>query len=169
MARRSQITAGTLAQLVDDHAAALGLFARQWCDCPEDVVQEAFVKLAAARKPPDRPLPWLYRVVRNGALNAARAAKRRRRRESHVAQLRPIWFEPIHEDALDAQAAAAAMQDLPPELREVLVARIWGDLTFEEIGRVTGCRSSTAHRRYTAALEALRERLGSCTQNDATA
>ena len=54
------------------------LFARQWCDTPEDVVQEAFVKLASAGTPPENPAAWLFRVVRNGRLNAAQAARRRR-------------------------------------------------------------------------------------------
>ena len=61
-----------LASLFDVHAAALALYARQWCDGPEDIVQEAFVKLARQRPPPDRAVPWLYRVVRNGAIAASR-------------------------------------------------------------------------------------------------
>src|SRR5436190_12102211 len=83
-----------LARLVDDHAAALTLYARQWCAAPEDVVQEAFIKLAAQRTPPDQPAAWLYRVVRNGALTAARAAKRRRRYEGAVATNAAGWFVP---------------------------------------------------------------------------
>ena len=62
-----------LASLFDAHAAALALYARQWCDGPEDIVQEAFVKLARQRPPPDRAVPWLYRVVRNGAIEASEA------------------------------------------------------------------------------------------------
>ena len=38
-----------LGRLLDQHAAALTLYARQWCDTPEDVVQEAFLKLAGLR------------------------------------------------------------------------------------------------------------------------
>ena len=34
-----------MAELVDRYAAALVLYARQWCDCPEDVVQNALLKL----------------------------------------------------------------------------------------------------------------------------
>jgi DNA-directed RNA polymerase specialized sigma24 family protein len=71
-----------LGRLVDRHAAALELFARQWCDTPEDVIQEAFVKLVSARTRPENPTAWLFHVVRNGALNAAKAAQRRRPYES---------------------------------------------------------------------------------------
>jgi RNA polymerase sigma-70 factor (ECF subfamily) len=146
-----------LGRLVDDHAAALALYARQWCAAAEDVVQEAFVKLAAQRRRPDQVAAWLYRVVRNGALSAARAERRRRRHESAAAL--PGWFVPAEGAALDGAAATAALQALPPELREPLVAHLWGGLTFEEVGALTGVSSSTAHRRYLSALSALRERL----------
>jgi RNA polymerase sigma-70 factor (ECF subfamily) len=67
-----------LGRLIDEHAAALVLYARQWCATPEDVVQEAFLKLIAQKKPPDRLVSWLYRVVRNAAIDASRSAERRR-------------------------------------------------------------------------------------------
>ena len=35
-----------LGNLLDQHSSSLELYARQWCDSPEDVVQEAFLKLA---------------------------------------------------------------------------------------------------------------------------
>jgi RNA polymerase sigma factor (sigma-70 family) len=154
-----------LAQLVDEHAAALVLYARQWCAAPEDVVQEAFVKLAGQRQPPDRVLPWLYRVVRNGALSAARAARRRRRHETEAASRAGAWFVPSPAARLDAEAATAALQALPPEMRETIVAHLWGGLTFEQIGELTGVSSSTAHRRYLTALAALRERLETTCRN----
>jgi RNA polymerase sigma-70 factor (ECF subfamily) len=148
-----------LGRLIDEHAAALALYARQWCAAAEDVVQEAFVKLAAQRRPPDDARAWLYRVVRNGALSAARAAQRRRRHEAGAAARRPAWFVPEPGAALDPGTAAAALDALPGEQREVVVAHLWGGLTFDQIGELTGASASTAHRRYLLALEALRERL----------
>ena len=41
-----------LVRLVDAHAAALVLYARQWCAVPEDIVQEAFLKLVEAAETP---------------------------------------------------------------------------------------------------------------------
>jgi RNA polymerase sigma-70 factor (ECF subfamily) len=146
-----------LRKLVDDHAAALVLYARQWCAAPEDVVQEAFVKLVAQRRLPDPVLPWLYRVVRNGALSAGRSERRRRAHET--AARRPAWFLPNLETGLDAEASAEALRGLPPEQREVIVAHLWGGLTFEQVGSLIGQSTSTAHRWYLAGLAALRERL----------
>jgi RNA polymerase sigma factor (sigma-70 family) len=148
-----------LARLVDQHAAALTLYARQWCDAPEDVVQEAFIKLAAQYTPLDNCTAWLYRVVRNGALTAARAAKRRRHYESAAAAHASTWFLPSDFVGLDGEAATVALAALPLEQRETIVTHLWGGLTFEQIGELCGVSASTAHRRYLAALTALRERL----------
>src|SRR5947209_11345380 len=90
-----------LGRLVDDHAAALVLYARQWCTAPEDVVQEAFLKLVAQPKPPHSPVAWLYRVVRNGALSAARAARRRQHQEAVAAARTQAWFTASEGTGLD--------------------------------------------------------------------
>jgi RNA polymerase sigma-70 factor (ECF subfamily) len=148
-----------LGRLVDEHAAALVLYARQWCAMPEDVVQEAFLKLVRQRNPPERPVAWLFRVVRNAALSAARAHKRRRHHETVAAARAPAWFMPVAE-GLDADEAARALQALPLDQRETIVAHLWGGLTFAEIAELTGTSSSGAHRHYAAGLAALRERLG---------
>lgn len=155
-----------LNRLVDEYAAALVLFARQWCAAAEDVVQEAFVKLAAQNCPPKNVGGWLYRVVRNGALAAARAERRRRRHESAASRRAHNWFTPSHSTRLDAEIATAALQSLPLDQREILVAHLWGGLTFEQIGELVGVSSSTAHRRYLAGLSALRERLRVSCPND---
>jgi RNA polymerase sigma-70 factor (ECF subfamily) len=146
-----------LGHLLDTRAAALVLFARQWCATPDDVVQEAFVRLAALPTPPHDPVAWLYRAVRNGALSAARADRRRKRHESAAAS--GEWFLPAEQSSLDGATAAAAIESLPPEEREVVVAHLWGGLTFEQIGEISGVSSSTAHRRYQSALESLRAKL----------
>ena len=125
----------------------------------EDVVQEAFVKLAARRPPPNDPVAWLFQVVRNGAVSAARAERRRRRHETDAAARRPRGSPRRKTPRLDGETAAAALETLPIEEREVVVAHLWGGLTFEQIGRLAGVSSSTAHRRYLKALSALRERL----------
>src|SRR4051812_41102971 len=136
-----------IAQLIDAHAAPLVLYARQWCDAPEDVVQEAFLKLVRQHRPPEDVVAWLYRVVRNGALDDAKMARRRQRRESAPRPAR--WFVEPDVDGLDAETAVDALRRLPADRREVIVARHWGGLSFEQIAVVVDCSASTAFRRYT--------------------
>jgi RNA polymerase sigma-70 factor (ECF subfamily) len=154
-----------LGRLLDRHAAALALYARQWCRTPDDVVQQAFVQLARQREVPQQVETWLYRVVRNGAISAARAAQRRRRHETVAAEMAGSWFVPSEPPGLDAADAAAAMESLALDEREVIVAHLWGGLTFQEIASLTGLSSSTAHRRYEAGLRQLREILTRSEQN----
>jgi RNA polymerase sigma-70 factor (ECF subfamily) len=150
-----------LAELVDRYGAALVLYARQWCDCPEDVVQTALMKLVRLRTPPDNLIPWLYRVVRNGAIDASRAARRRYKYEAAAADQAPKWFAPSYDPTgLDARAAALALTDLPAETREIIVAHIWGGLTFEQIAAAVESSAATCYRRYTAGLDILRQKLG---------
>src|SRR5437879_11275606 len=158
-----------VARLIDAHAAPLVLYARQWCGEPEDVVQEAFFKLVRQVRPPQDAVGWLYRVVRNGALDAAKMARRRHQRESAAA--RPDrWFVEPEVDGLDAETAVAALQGLVAEQREVIVARHWGGLSFEQIAEVVGCSASTAFRRYSAGVEDLRKQLGvSCPNRSSNA
>ena len=97
-----------LGNLLDQHATALELFARQWCDVPEDVVQDAFLKLAAQRVP-DNPAAWLFRVVRNGAIDAGQVARRRKRYETAAASWAASWFESDPDErpgAIDPEQAA---------------------------------------------------------------
>jgi RNA polymerase sigma-70 factor (ECF subfamily) len=148
------------AWLLDEHSAGLELFARQFCDCPEDVVQEAMIALARQPSRPEHLLPWLYRTVRNGALDASRARRRRARHEQQVRQQSHPWFLPQGDDRLDAAAATQALSALSEECREVVVAHLWGGLSFAEIAGVIGASDSTAHRRYQDGLQQLRQQLG---------
>jgi RNA polymerase sigma-70 factor (ECF subfamily) len=144
--------------LLDSYGPALVLYARQWCAVPEDVVQDAFLKLVTLRQPREAVVPWLYQVVRNGAIDAERVARRRQKRE---AAARPAsWFVEPEVDGLDAATAVAGLERLPLEQREVIVARLWGGLSFEQIGAVAGTSASTAFRRFEAGIAELRRAMG---------
>ena len=150
-----------LGRLIDRHAAALELFARQWTEAAApDVVQAAFVKLASCPPTNDQVVPWLYRVVRNGAISAVRSESRRKRHEAIGMESRPDWFVSTPDDQIDAVEATKALAQLPHSQREVIVARLWGGLSFQEIADLLEISSSAAHRYYVAGLTTLRERLG---------
>jgi RNA polymerase sigma factor (sigma-70 family) len=156
-----------LARLFDRHAPALALYARQWCDLPEDVVQDAFIKLAGLRAQPERVLPWLFRVVRNAAINVGRNDRNRRKLEV-LCSGSDAWFG-SDDDRIDAQQATRLLAELDVEIREVIIARFWGDLKFEDIAALQECSVATAHRRYIRGLTLLNERLeGKWIRQDST-
>lgn len=140
-------------------APGLVLYARQWSRNAEDVVQDAFLKLFRQQVQPDNVSAWLYRVVRHDAMNSARSDSRRDRHERLASEFRQTWFEPAPGQSLDIEIVTDALQSQPLELRETIVARLWGGLSFDEIALITGASPSTASRRYRAGLEALREQL----------
>jgi RNA polymerase sigma-70 factor (ECF subfamily) len=146
-----------LGQLLDEHGPALALYAAQWTDAADDCVQEALVELARQPAVPEFVVAWLYRVVKNRALNAARGARRRRERETRVARF--VNNETPAFDPWGAFAVSEALEQLEANEREVVVMRIWGGLTFDEIAAATSLSTSTAHRTYQHALSQLREQL----------
>jgi RNA polymerase sigma factor (sigma-70 family) len=146
-----------LAKLIESHAAALRLWVGSRCASPEDVVQEAFCRLAASDPPPENPVAWLYRVCRNLAEKQRLSDKRRVARERTWAELQNVASE--RADPLELRETLAAVEVLEDDLREALVARVWGQLTLEEVADLCGVSTATAFRRYQAALEALRVRL----------
>jgi RNA polymerase sigma-70 factor (ECF subfamily) len=161
------IDAEQLGQLLDEHGPALALYAAQWTDAADDCVQEALVELARQRPLPDHVVAWLYRVVKHRALNAARSDRRRRDRESRATVERfPETEKPAAFDSDDTIAATDALVQLEPSERELVVMRIWGNLTYEEIGTALNISTATAYRQYERALTKLRNILESpCTTN----
>ena len=154
-----------LGRLLDAEGPALALYAAQWTDAADDCVQEALVELAGQTIVPANLRAWLYRVVKNRAINAARGARRRRERESRVMAER-FATHAARIDRLDAIDVAEALEQLEPHEREIVVMRIWGSLTYEEIAIAMEMSTSSVHRQYQQALEKLRHRLESpCEKN----
>lgn len=148
-----------IAALLTEQGPAIALYAAQWADNPDDCVQEALIRLAAHTTWPDNEVAWLYRVVKNLALGQLRSGIRRRRHEAIAARLRPEQGTKA-DSGVDATALAVAIESLSATEREVVIAKVWGRLTLEQIAQLMGTSKSTVHRQYEAALAVLRERLG---------
>jgi RNA polymerase sigma-70 factor (ECF subfamily) len=153
------LEANQLAKLIESQAGCLRLWVRSRCASDEDVVQEAFCRLAMQEPPPDNPVAWLYRVCRNLAEKQRLSDARRRQREVARSKLELAAVDPA--GPLEIQEMLAAVESLEQEQREVLIARVWGQLSLEEVGNLCGVSTATAFRRYEAALQALRLRLNS--------
>ena len=143
-------------------APGLLLFARQWVQSAadaEDIVQDAFVKFWR-RNHDIHNRGLLYSAVRSLALDFIRRDARRARREATAfAEAEPA-IEPHFELEDDTQSAlAAAVESSPRDQREVLVLKIWNDLTFGEIAGALGISQNTAASRYRYALTNLKKTL----------
>ena len=139
----------------------LVLFARQWLPDPadaEDAVQEAFIRFWRKHSQPDEQhTGLLFAAVRHAALDHLRAERRRRVRETASAQqpTNDAWFAPAVGD--EGPAIQTALQELAAEQREVLVLKIWGELTFAQISEALGASPNTVASRYRYAINHLRK------------
>ena len=143
-------------------APGLLLFARQWVHSAadaEDIVQEAFVKFwRRNHKIDNRAL--LYATVRSVALDLLRRDSRRARRERDAcAEFEPTVEPQFRTEDESQRSLALAIDRLPHPQREVLVMKIWNELTFAEIGEALGISQNTAASRYRYALTALKKDL----------
>ncbi len=131
-------------------------------DLAKDVCQEVFLKLIA--KPPtvliyDNLGPWLFRVTRNLAID------KRRRRKFEVSgedvdmpeakdELSP--FQTLSSQN-DARVIRKLVQELPPELREIVELRVDGGVSFKDIATILDIPQGTALWRMHRAIEVLRQ------------
>jgi RNA polymerase sigma-70 factor (ECF subfamily) len=141
------------------HGAALVLLARQWglkhADA-EDAVQDAFVRFWRRRHRAADPTAYLYACVKHSALDHLRGRTRRARREKSTARPEADgYFAGSIERDERRRAVEAALMSLPQEQREVLVMKIWGGLSFPQIGEALCVPSNTAASRYRYALAKL--------------
>lgn len=152
-----RISPDRLRELVDAHGAALTLYARQWCWAPEDALQEALIDLLRQHPAPDHPLAWLFKTVRRRAQNIARGEICRIQHHRRAAEQRETWFVSSGQADFENAELAEMLEHLPPLEREIVVARVWGDLPFVRIAELVEISCSAAHRRYRRALSLLGE------------
>ena len=69
------------------------------------------------------------------------------------------WFELPEDDT--NRALQVAMSKVPEKFREVITLEIWGEQTFDEIGKTLEISPNTAASRYRYGMDALRKSLES--------
>jgi RNA polymerase sigma-70 factor (ECF subfamily) len=127
----------------------------------EDAVQAVLARLAARPKllaAADHAWAFLLRMVRNEALGIVRRAKR----STLVANLADLTIRRrVDEVELEDthRAVWKALRQLPAEQAEVVVLRIWEEMTFAEIGEILEISQNTAASRYQYAMQKLSRRL----------
>lgn len=154
-----------LQEIYTRHGAALVLYARQWCELPDDALQEALVELVQLDFIPLDVAAWLFKVVRYKAMNFARSERRRASHQRRAVEERDDWFISPHETQAEAHELECMLERLPGFEREIVIARIWGELSFEKISLLTGKPSSTVHRHFKIALAQLKCFMEDCDGN----
>ena len=133
----------------------------------EDLSQEVFLRVfrnARGYSGEAAVSTWLFTIAANCATDHLRARGRRPLElggsspgDDVADQSAPQPIDGlILEEAWDG--IASLLSELSEELRETLALRIYGELTFTEIGHLLGCPVSTAKTRVRLAIDTLRRR-----------
>jgi len=147
----------------------LGFLRARGADDAEDVAGEAFVQVV-------RDLPrfegdwtgfraWVYSIARNRMIDAHR--HRGRRPEQPVAEPGEVAAQTGRAaapgDPAEARLATARvtriLAELPPDQRDVLLLRVIGDLSIEEVARVIGKSQGAVKQLQRRGLKAARRHL----------
>ena len=141
---------------IKENGSRLMLFARQQSRSEadaEDVLQMALIKTWKTHQgPPDKKvLSLAYANVRRCAIDLGRSVAARESGEL------VSWFELPEDDT--SRALQVALAKIPEKFREVITLKIWGEQTFEQIGRALRISPNTAASRYRYGMDSLRRSL----------
>lgn len=157
-----------------EHASQLLLFARQQArttEDAEDILQDALIRLA--RKEADGEfiggqeawLSYVFASIRRLAVDYGRKSDRRRKREDEAnAEIAEDagddpWFSSAAADEELKEFLEDEMKKLPPKFSEVIVLKIWGEQTFQQIADMLETSLNTVASRYRYGLDMLRKAL----------
>ncbi|WP_341704373.1 sigma-70 family RNA polymerase sigma factor [Ferrovibrio sp.] len=133
----------------------------------EDLVQEAYIRFVEQKADADilqQPASYLYRIVRNLAMDGLRrlAAESRRDRARAVIAV-PEAAAPSPEDELihrdELLHVRAALAELAPDIRRAFELHRLEGMTFQQIGAILGVSHATAHRMAREAMTHVMRRL----------
>ena len=151
---RSPLNGDDVRKLYEQHRRGLFAYACSFVSSfatAEDILQHVFTRLLRFDvEITDSPIPYLYRAVRNTALNQIRD-------RSREVSLEDGWLDSpsgMEQTGLELQSA---LKDLPEEQREVILLHVWGEMSFEETAAALGISPNTAASRYRYGLSKLRE------------
>jgi RNA polymerase sigma-70 factor (sigma-E family) len=121
-----------------------------------ELAQDAFVRVCrdwSRVEHMERPGAWVHRV----AVNLANSWFRRRRAERRAVQRVASMPPPAGPHGIEtAPAVRAALDELEPAVRAVIVLRYFADLTVAETAEVLGVPEGTVKTRTRRGLEELR-------------
>lgn len=156
-----------LEEIYDSYAHSLLRYALALTRCSEDaedVVQEVFVKIARDKKrlaDVEGIKPYLYTSVRNAAYSLLRSRRRRDQLHDEIcAEFRVEIAAEAGGGEIDPRVVCEAFAELPVEQREVLVLKVYDQMTFKEIAEATRSSINTVASRYRYAIARLRQALG---------
>lgn len=129
-------------------------------DLAGDYAQEAWIRAIRALptfRGDSRFSTWLHRIAVNAALQAARKAETRKKREAPMPDAIPVG--PGRRDVFLEQQLERCLDRLPEGMRRVLILHDVEGYTHEEIGELLGVNSGTSKSQLSKARAKMRDML----------
>lgn len=142
------------------HVAQLLLFARQQSRSPEDaedILQDALIRLARKEASgefvggQEAWLSYVFASIRRLAVDYGRKSDRRQKREDEACA--------AEQDEELKQFMEMQLRKLPSKFSEVIVLKIWGEQTFQQIAETLEISQNTVASRYRYGIDLLRKAL----------
>jgi RNA polymerase sigma-70 factor (ECF subfamily) len=153
----------TFRAMFDEHFEALRAYCLRRLPVADanDAVAEVFVVALRKRDSvpePDRVRPWLYGIARNVVRHSYRSSARRNRLQDKRGGLGPE-VAPSPEVVVvrrgDDEELLTALGSLRDGDREILMLRVWEELSAPEIAGIVGISVSAAEKRISRAIDRL--------------
>jgi len=134
----------------------------------EDAVQATMVLVAKNLRrfcQSEQPWPYLLRIVRNESLLIAR----RKKRWTLSGNLTDLFTRRLVDEVEMEETFRAvwgALRSLPTEQAEVVVLKIWEEMTFAQMAAVLEVSSNTVASRYRYAMQKLAQKLDPAKERD---
>lgn len=123
----------------------------------EDVVLDALLAVSQLQQAPNDLTAYVFRTVRNKALHNRKHA-RRFQTETELAEFVDTRAQTPEQQIFAAQVISH-LEQLEPNQQQVLIMKLFGDLTFQEIAEITASNPNTVASWYRRGLAALKETL----------
>jgi RNA polymerase sigma-70 factor (ECF subfamily) len=154
----NRIDRDQIRRLYEHHSRGLFAYACSFVSSfasAEDALHQVFERLLRGDLEIEGdPAPYLYRAVKNVALNQIR----NRSREVNLPEANlDTWLDSPSGMEQAGFELQSSLQELPDEQREVILLHVWGEMSFEEVAAALGISANTAASRYRYGLSKLRE------------
>ena len=114
---------------------------------------------------PEQRIGYAYTAIRHLSMDRGRKEEVRRNYEQKIqasmeeGELNAPWLSCAADDEYLRQRMEKLLKGIPSEFSEVIVLKIWGERTFQQIADMLEAPLSTITSRYRYGLQAMRKEL----------
>jgi RNA polymerase sigma-70 factor (ECF subfamily) len=129
-------------------------------DITSEVFQKALEKIKSFDASKGTFSAWLYRIARNSVIDHYRKGKD----DVSIEDTFDVGFDERTPETLDAIAALSKVSEyletLTAKQREIIVLRVWEELSYQEIAAITGGSEDSVKMAFSRSIRELRDKCG---------